>query len=374
MKNNDLSNIIGELDDSLIEQSLAAAPRKKAWIGYAVAAAVALAIAVPAFAVWRGSLITDDPVNTPAPQQTQDGGSVTQSTAEETKGGVRTDDSPKTSEPVLKTVKIGKLYLGMPAKEINDLYGTPTEISNSGEVTDSRNDMTRISWFYDLDGDGAHELSLGMAFEGDDTSKPFLLDSIWVSGNCDLALENGIRIGSPVADVERLMNGSEKDVDGADTFYSSEIGTHILTVIVEQGRVKSILFEHYFDARPDLDEIVVPLYSFSGDPITIYRRIDGKWMPAHVGGKTAKTIGTVMSIEDIVAAGVNGDAQYILDFGNGTAVILRGGENGDVYSVKDSAAFTSALQNGGDPETGLEEITSGEFPTGTLQAVEDAIK
>ena len=335
-----LLELIGEVDEQLIEASFVN-PSKKRKINpwpYLIAAVLALAlIGGTAFLHWGGNVIQgqsageaaaesvmaaepaeapaeeaaevpEAPQPEPAAEETAEG--ATEETMEAAEDAVedQKDRDEAETDPVvaeyLENLTIGPLYLGMPESEVLSAVGDPEEKSNSGPIT-REDGITIISWFYP-----GYDLQLADAGDG------YVVNEIFVGSEGDLMLSNGIGIGSMEDEIAALdlpfavedsvsyvgdENG-EREIQNADYILTAGICT--LDISIADGIVDCISFGTFYP-EPELDWDALfgndePPYLMSGDPITVYVRQEDGWREVGLTGKDAKRLEVILNIEELL--------------------------------------------------------------------------
>ena len=119
-----------------------------------------------------------------------------------------------------------------------------------------------------------------------------------------------------------------------------------------------------------------PAYDMSGNPITVYYQEGGKWQSADLTDKAAKSVGSILNIEEPANVGEenSGNVLYYLDFHNGTAVTLYDDGFGEICVGADSHKYQSIIEAGDDPGAYLTKaVESAKLPDGTLDTIKEAL-
>ena len=215
---------------------------------------------------------------------------------------------------------LGGLILGMTQAEVQERLGDPASVSGT-------------IWNYD-------GLKVGF-FDYNQTVR-----AIQATEGCTLALESGISVGSPEADVPAAYPSCETGTEADGSTYYLFTGSNQLLIRARDGVVYSIDLINLGD--PMLESLSVP-------EITIYTWSGKVWETTTVTNKAAKGICTVLTISepDVPTAEKTQVSQW-MDFGNGTAVELYGDDHASIYTYSDTF----------DPERvdGMTWRLSGQFP------------
>lgn len=207
-------------------------------------------------------------------------------------------------------ISLGGLTPGMTRDQVRDLLGEPdlaTQAVDSDQPQSWSYEYLTVS-FHDFDG-SVREIR---AFNG-----------------CGLSLSNGIGFDSTAEDVVRLypdayVTEADLDEDKYDTAYQVYPGDWTLTIGTLNGAVVVIILEDVSD----------PMWkALTTNEITIYQWADDQWQTTQVIDKAAKYICTVLTIsEPEEASGEKTGVSMWMDFGNGTAVELLGGDRASVWT------------------------------------------
>ena len=214
------------------------------------------------------------------------------------------DDAVNLALSGVEPFSLGGLRPGMHKDEVRALYGDPVLEKDEG-----------LTWFYG---------SFYVEFHRfDETVK-----TVYTGGGCPLILNSGIGLGSTAEDVTAAypdvrdwFTGSETDWDTMYEIYDNDV---TLRICAKAGTVVSMELMQYLD--PMYDALTV-------NEITIYQWIDKQWQTTTVIDKAAKYICTVLTIsEPEEATGEKDGVSMWMDFGNGTAVELLGGDRASVWT------------------------------------------
>lgn len=143
--------------------------------------------------------------------------------------------------------------------------------------------------------------------------------------NGSLTLPTGIGPGSTEEELLNTYPGLEQNDDHEGvTIYTLEQPDQRMTVSVRNSQVDRVIVEHLGDLM--LDALTV-------NEITIYQWNGKIWDTTTVIDKAAKYICTVLTIsEPEEATGEKDGVSMWMDFGNGTAVELLGGDRASVWT------------------------------------------
>jgi len=405
-----LMELIGEVNDCYIEASCMK-PRVKRKINfwpYMIAAVLALALigGGTAFLRWNGSTIHNqsagasaaesaaaaepaeapaeeaaeapEPLPEPAAEEAVEGAAeetmeAAEDTAEEQKERDEGETDPVVAE-YLENLTIGPLYLGMPEAEVLSVVGDPENKSNSGPIT-REDGITIVSWFY-----SGYSIQLADAGDG------YVVNEIFVGSYGDLALSDGIGIGSTEEAVAALAlpfavedsvayvgdDTGEREVQIAD--YILTAGSRTLDISTADGVVECMRLG-YFYPEPEFDwdawnEAGEMPYDMSGDPITVYVRQEDGWQEVELTGKDAKRLEVILNIEELRPGDDLREPQYVIDFHSGTVAALCGdNEEGTVYTCPEGVAFSPDLLDKLDAE--LDLYMNCVFPEGVWETVRE---
>ena len=415
-----LLELIGEVDEQLVEASLRK-PNKKHKINpwpYLIAAVLALALigGGTAFLRWGGNVIHGQDAGeataesvmaaepAEAPAAAEEAAEVPAEGATEEDAEAEADEAVETEEAVaediaedqkereeseadpavadfLENLTIGSLYLGMPEAEVLSALGEPQERSESFMDTDG---ITRMSFFYKL-GDSPewrNDLTVTLA----DNGTGYLVDSLYGNQDCGLAINQTITMGGDVSQITALglpfteETSQEQAVDEngelKDTveyhYYSLNAGNRGLSIEVKDGIVFGFNYGTYYPG-PDLsmdDGSYEPPYLMSGDPITVYARQEDGWREIELTGQDAKRLEVILNIEELLPGDDLRRPQYVIDFHSGTVASLCGNDDGGaVYTCPEGVAFSPDMLDALDSE--LELYMNCTFPEGVWDTVKE---
>ena len=408
-----LMELIGEVDDKFIEVSMKKPTKHRVFNPWHLVMAALLALALlgggTAFLKWGGNVfdgaqsaaVTADsaaaeetaveaaePAEAPAEEAPEAEEAAPAEEAPvpkpEEAGGNMDGKAPDEEEPVsgtdprvaayLEGLSIGPLYLGMPEAEVLSAIGDPKNKSNSEPIT-REDGITIVSWFY-----SGYSLQLADAGGG------YVVNEIFVGSESNLALSNGIGIGSTEDEVTALdlpfavedsvsyvgdENG-EREIQNAD--YILVDGSRTLDISTADGVVDCFSFGTFYP-EPELDWDALfgndePSYDMSGDPITVYARQGDDWREVELTGKDAKRLEVILNIEELLPGDDLRKPQYVIDFHNGTVVSLCGDdEGGAVYTCPEGVTFSPDMLDTLDRS--LELYRNCTFPEGVWDTVKE---
>ena len=149
--------------------------------------------------------------------------------------------------------------------------------------------------------------------------------------NGPLTLPTGIGPGSTEEELLKVYPDAHfmdysglKDANDPDGLYELYSEDAVLRIYIKDSIVMKI--ELSSNSDPFFDALTV-------NEITIYQRIDKQWQTTTVIDKAAKYICTVLTIsEPEEATGEKDGVSMWMDFGNGTAVELLGGDRASVWT------------------------------------------
>ena len=382
----DLFRCIGNLSDTMIEES-ADIRRKKRWLPIAALAACAvLAISIPlavrsANSTKSASTADTSAAETPAaeaPAETDSAVGATESPREpEASGGW--EDSDPIAARILST-EIGGLRLGMKREDVQAMLGEPDSVSNTGEI--QREDgVWEVCWFYNTSGsaDVQYDLRLRFTNTGMRDGSGSVLSEVWTQSPCDWALDTGIGIGSPQEAVEAAYPDAvwthetmiENDQEIPYDLYALTSGDLFMLIRVEAGEVSHISFgglnaEHFLDEdepAPTDPYTFTPYDTLSGGTVTAYSRTESGWEKQVLTEKRAKHLVTALNIMDPEPSAVQGEPVIWLEFeSGGVAALYDESGAGAIYRLEDTSAFEAALSSGEDPTDALTLIEYCIFP------------
>ena len=287
-----LLRCIGGIDDELILEAATACFRSRRW-GHliALAACLALVLTIPAF------LNQSKPGPEAAP-------GYEQAESPESSNNKFTGTESPELEGSSYDLSLGGVELGMTQQEVQVLLGKPSSMVDDGGYNEWKYDSLTIT-FHDFN------------------------QTVWMmqaQESCQLKLPTGIGIGSSEDAVKEaypdaMLGTSTPPEEGMpDTYYHLDG----LTIGLSGGNVCEIRL--YRTTDPMLDALTV-------NEITIYQWIDKQWQTTTVIDKAAKYICTVLTIsEPEEATGEKDGVSMWMDFGNGTAVELLGGDRASVWT------------------------------------------
>ncbi|MBP3633657.1 MAG: hypothetical protein J6J43_03685 [Oscillospiraceae bacterium] len=209
------------------------------------------------------------------------------------------------------TFSFGGVSLDMTQEQVQELLGSPTEIT----------DEESPRWFYPT-----HVIR----FHAFDKT----VSSIGILTGCQLKMENGIGLGSTDEDVlnaypDAYVN-SNYDEHTANTAYELFHDDLFLLIGTADGKVVYISLTCHKDPM---------LEALTSDTIKVYTPVDaGKpWNCVTLTGKAAKLVCTAMTISEPEApTGEKTGLIQWLDFGNGTAAELYGNDHAAIFSYSGS--------------------------------------
>lgn len=382
----DLFRCIGNLSDTMIEES-ADIRRKKRWLPIAALAACAvLAISIPlavrsANSTKSASTADTSAAETPAaeaPAETDSAVGATESPREpEASGGW--EDSDPIAARILST-ELGGLRLGMKREDVQAMLGEPDSGSNTGEI--QREDgVWEVCWFYNTSGsaDVQYDLRLRFTNTGMRDGSGSVLSEVWTQSPCDWTLDTGIGIGSPQEAVEAAYPDAvwthetmiENDQEIPYDLYELTSGDLFMLIRVEAGEVSHISFgglnaEHFLDEEepaPADPYTFTPYDTLSGGTVTAYSRTESGWEKQVLTEKRAKHLVTALNIMDPEPSAVQGEPVIWLEFeSGGVAALYDESGAGAIYRLEDTSAFEAALSSGEDPTDALTLIEYCIFP------------
>lgn len=382
----DLFRCIGNLSDTMIEES-ADIRRKKRWLPIAALAACAvLAISIPlavrsANSTKSASTADTSAAETPAaeaPAETDSAVGATESPREpEASGGW--EDSDPIAARILST-EIGGLRLGMKREDVRAMLGEPDSTNNAGEI--QREDgVWEVCWFYNTSGsaDVLYDLRLRFTNTGMRDGSGSVLSEVWAQSPCDWTLDTGIGIGSPQEAVDAAYPDAvwthetmiENDQEIPYDLYELTSGDLFMLIRVEAGEVSHISFgglnaEHFLDEdepAPADPYTFTPYDTLSGGTVTAYSRTESGWEKQVLTEKRAKHLVTALNIMDPEPSAVQGEPVIWLEFeSGGVAALYDESGAGAIYRLEDTSAFEAALSSGEDPTDALTLIEYCIFP------------
>lgn len=290
-----LLRCIGGIDDELILEAATARFRPKRW-GHliALAACLVLVLTLPAFLNQNKGGPEAAPGYEPAESPESSNNKFAET---EGVGGAATEGSSY-------ELSLGGVKLGMTQQEVQVLLGEPSSMVDGGGYSEWKYDALTIT-FHDFN------------------------QTVWTvqaREGCHLKLPTGIGIDSSEDAVKEaypnaMLGTSTPPEDGTPDAYYHLDG---LTIGLSGGNVCEIRL--YRTTDPMLDALSV-------NEITIYQWVDKQWQTTTVIDKAAKYICTVLTIsEPEEATGEKDGVSMWMDFGNGTAVELLGGDRASVWT------------------------------------------
>ena len=396
MTTQDLFRCIGNLSDTMIEES-ADIRRKKRWLPIAALAACAvLAISIPLAARSANSTKSASTADTSAaespaaeaPAEADSTVGATESPREpEASGGW--EDSDSVAARILST-ELGGLRLGMKREDVQAMLGEPDSVSNTGEI--QREDgVWEVCWFYNTSGsaDVQYDLRLRFTNTGMRDGSGSVLSEVWTQSPCDWTLDTGIDIGSPQEAVEAAYPDAvwthetmiENDQEIPYDLYELTSGDLFMLIRVEAGEVSHISFGglnayHFWDKNeptPADPYTFTPYDTLSGGTVTAYFRTESGWEKQVLTEKRAKHLVTALNIMDPEPSAVRGEPVIWLEFeSGGVAALYDESGAGAIYRLEDPSAFEAALSSGEDPTDALTLIEYCIFP-GVWDDVQSAL-
>ena len=328
------------IDDELVLEAATLQSRPKRW-GHlaALAACLVLVIAIPTYL--NGSKGGPEAtIGIPTMDNAHKGTAAGNSPAEKAEGSdtesVLGPFTYYTSE-ILTEESISGLTLGMTEAEITAILGQPGQTGNVAMTCSDGS--VRFCWFYKTgsDPDRMNDTQLTLA----DTGEGWFLNEISLHGDSTLTLSTGIGMGSTDAEIEAAYpqavraqeTSMENDQIRHHNRYTVEDG---LTIQTTDGRCDAITLGSWLQMPPEDLQDTEPNpqpYDLTSNEITVYRYTGKLWETTTVIDKAAKGICTVLTIsEPEDGESPESAADCWLDFGNGTAVLLSGGDFATVYT------------------------------------------
>ena len=394
-----LIDAISEIDDRHLQKYIEFQQNRKdtgrlgrrAFMRISLAAACLGLVVVSAFAL-RGLGSRVDPVDGPSlwPEQSQ------QDLIEPHLGG----DEPSIADPVeaqkgnnqsaealgsasretLLSYHFGDIYLGMPVKDVEALFGASEFHSNVGP-SKYEDGIVRDAWGWKLSSADQYDLNIDVADAGDG----FVVDGILVQANIGLSLPHDIKIGMTQKELLTVWPEIAEDfvcsLDETGGTYSQNgengLGFHIgLKRSGEDYVVSFVWLESYYNYALEPYEPEEPFYNFYSGEITVWHVTSSGWQANELRDHAAKRVEMAFSIEDLKPlAGQQVLPAYFVDFHNGTvAGVYDESDAGFVCKLEDRDAFLQALQNN-DSELRAYGLTQSEmcvFPYGAWEALEQA--
>jgi len=336
-----LFRCIGGIDDELILEAATARFQPNLW-GHliALAACLALVLTIPAFLNQNKG----GPEAAPGYEQAESPESSNNKFAGAEGGeGIPASEPNYGTAAILKTESIGGLYLGMPEEEITSLLG---EAWNDWTEPFTGNDgFPRLRWYFDS-GEPNERSDYDLVLEMIDLGSGWHLNHITVNAGCNLPLSRqNISIGSTLDAVTfAYADGGMTDLRegktaNGDTWAYYAVGGNWDPF---DSSWSGLLFTLYNDKVTLItygplvvDDVADPslLDALTVNEITIYQWNGKIWETTTVIDKAAKYICTVLTISaPEEASGEKDGVSMWMDFGNGAAVELLGGDRAAVWT------------------------------------------
>ena len=399
-----LIDAISEIDDKHLQTYIARQQNKKytgvrskrMFMRGALAAACLALVVVSAFAL-RGlgnrvhPVVGPKPVQEgPWPEQNHqnpvepnlggDGPSIADPSETQKGNGQNADAADSASREALLAYHFGDLYLGMPAKDVEALYGESEFHSNTGPFK-YEDGIIRDSWRWRLSSEDQYDLDIDIADAGDG----FVVDAILVRANIGLSLPHDIKIGMTQKELLSVWPEIAEEfvcsLDETGGTYSQSDGDGLSFAIGLKRSgdgyvVYFVWLQSYYNLDLEPYEPEEPLYNYSSGEITVWHNTNSGWQAKDLRNHAAKQVEMAFSIEDIKP--FDGDLvipTYFVDFHNGTvAGVYDESEAGFVCKLEDREAFAQALQsNSSDLCTfGLAQSVTCVFPYGVWGTLSQA--
>lgn len=400
-----LIDAITEIDDKYLQTYIAFQQSKKytgnhskrVFMQVTFAAACLALVVVSAFAL-RGLGNRVDPADGPNPVQEGpcseqnhqspvepnlggDGPSIADPSETQKDNGQNPEALGSASREALLAYHFGDLYLGMPAKDVEALYGESEFHSNTGPFK-YEDGIVRDSWGWRLASKEQFDLEIDIADAGDG----FVVDAILVRANIGLSLPHEIKIGMTQKELLTVWPEiteefvSSLDETGGTYSQNARDGLSFSIGLKRSGDDYVVYFvwlQSYYNLELEPYEPEEPLYNFSSGEITVWHNTNSGWQAYDLRDQAAKQVEMAFSIEDIKAS--DGDSiipKFFVDFHNGTvAAVYDNTEAGFVCKLEDRKAFEQAIQNiSSDLRTfGLEQTVTCIFPYGVWGTLSQAI-